>query len=54
MKDIKMRSEFLSGEQYDSLDEAFDAAPWGFVIEVEGGYRAFESLVDAQTWENQK
>jgi len=47
-----MRAEFI---QCDTLAEAQDAAPWAAeIIEVEGGFRAFESVDDYHTWANQQ
>ncbi len=43
-----MRTEFM---QCESLEVGYDAAPWAYlVVEVEGGYRAFESMDDYETW----
>lgn len=37
-----------------SRDLATEAAPWAAeIIPVEGGYRAFESVADADTWRGQ-
>lgn len=46
-----MRSLFI---QCDTLTEAQDAAPWAAeIVEVEGGYLAFESVDDCATWQAQ-
>ena len=47
-----MRQETLEG--CDSEETARDLAPWAaVVIEVEGGYMAFESTTDYETWASQ-
>ena len=47
-----MRTQFLDG--CESEQEAYELAPWAAeVIAVEGGYMAFESVTDAETWRNQ-
>lgn len=34
-----------------SIEEAAKAAPWAAIIfEVQGGYRAYESVTDFQEW----
>lgn len=58
-----MRQQFIAdaelegtfeGKQ-DRMSAAEDAAPWAAsIIRVQGGYMAFESVKDAQTWRNQK
>lgn len=46
-----MRTKFI---QTDSFAEAQEAAPWACeIIEVEGGYMAFESRSGLKTWLNQ-
>lgn len=43
-----MRTQLI---EVDTLEEARDVAPWASkIIEVEGGYLAFESLADYETW----
>lgn len=47
-----MRKEFI---EVETLDQAAEEAPWAAeIIEVEGGYMAFESPDDAETWLNQQ
>lgn len=47
-----MRTEFIEVETYE---EAVDRAPWASeIIEVEGGFLAFESVVDAEIWKKQR
>lgn len=44
------------GDEFDTLPGivVYDA-PWASVaVEVEGGYMAFESVTDYETWNNQK
>lgn len=58
-----MRTLFIETEEIENkqeelectLEEALDAlAPWACkIIEVEGGYHAFESITDYNTWINQ-
>ena len=51
--DDDMRSEFLAGCQ--TAREARKLAPWACVVrKVCGGYMAWESVVDADTWRRQK
>lgn len=46
-----MRTQFIPCE---TLADAQDSAPWAAeIIEVEGGFMAFESPDDAATWRNQ-
>jgi hypothetical protein len=48
-----MRSEFF--ENCETETEARDLAPWAaVVVAVEGGYQAFESTADYETWANQR
>ena len=47
-----MRKEFL---EVNTRKEALKEAPWAAkIIKVVGGYMAFESLQDYETWKNQK
>jgi hypothetical protein len=47
-----MRKEFINAS---SAKQARKLAPWAAkVVKVEGGYLAFESVADAQTWRRQK
>lgn len=47
-----MKTEFL---QVETLAEAQDQAPWAAeIIEVDGGYRAFESTADFEIWNSQQ
>lgn len=47
-----MRQLFLAVE---TLAEAENLAPWAAeIIKVEGGFRAFESVRDAKTWNSQE
>jgi len=49
-----MKTEFISYQTADTREEADKIAPWAAVIvEVGGGWMAFESVQDAATWENQ-
>lgn len=51
-KEIDMRTEFV---EVATKAEAQDACPWASVIvEVEGGFRCFESFVDADIWAGQE
>lgn len=46
-----MRTEFV---QVETREEAENRCPWAAeIIEVEGGFQAFESYADAETWKNQ-
>ena len=48
-----MKNEFLEGCK--SARDARKLAPWAVeVVKVDGGYRAFESVVDAAVWRVQK
>jgi hypothetical protein len=47
-----MRKESINAS---SAKQARKLAPWAAkVVKVEGGYFAFESVADAQTWRRQK
>jgi hypothetical protein len=47
-----MRQQFV---QCDTREEAEKACPWAAeIIEVEGGFRCFESVQDAATWKAQE
>jgi len=47
-----MRSQFIDAK---SVEEAWEWAPWAAVIvNVEGGFMAFESEEDHEVWSNQK
>lgn len=51
-KEIEMRQEFV---QVATQAEAQDACPWAAVIvEVDGGFRCFESVADAEIWAGQE
>jgi len=51
-EEIKMRKEFIEVEK---RKEAIVQAPWAAIIaKAEGGYWAFESLVDYRIWKSQK
>lgn len=46
-----MRRQFV---QAMTTDEAFRLCPWAAtVIPCEGGYMTFESIADAEQWQNQ-
>jgi hypothetical protein len=46
-----MRRELIEAT---SEDEARDKAPWAAtIVKVEGGYMAFESMADYETWRKQ-
>jgi len=43
-----MRSEFVAA---DTIEEAEAACPWAAkIVEVEGGFHAFESIADYEVW----
>jgi hypothetical protein len=47
-----MQSKFI---QCETLEQALDACPWACeIIEVDGGFRCFESVDDAKVWRAQK
>jgi hypothetical protein len=55
-----MRKQFIRDEPtegYDhagSMEQAQEIAPWAAeIVEVEGGYMAFESVADYETWNRQ-
>jgi hypothetical protein len=49
-----MRQTFIPCEEAPTRAEAQDVAPWAAeIIECEGGYMAFESVRDAETWQAQ-
>ena len=48
-----MRKEFIPEHLVPLYSDIFDLCPWAAqVVEVEGGYMAFESLNDAELFEN--
>jgi len=49
-----MRTEFITYQRAGTREEAGAIAPWAAVIvEVGGGWMAFESETDYTTWERQ-
>lgn len=55
-----MRQQFIPFEAPEgqdkaaTIDEARDVAPWAAeIIEADGGWQAFESAADAETWREQ-
>ena len=47
-----MRQQYIRAE---NIEQARDMAPWAAeIVEVEGGYMAFESVADYETWRRQK
>lgn len=47
-----MRQQFVDAK---TLQAAKKAAPWAEkIVKVEGGYHAFESIQDYETWKKQK
>jgi len=53
-----MRQQFVQrrddGLGAETEEEVYEICPWAAeVIEVEGGWRAFESVKDAATWRSQ-
>lgn len=57
-----MRTQFIPNEeavQYgnfaENIEQAQNLMPWAaIVVEVEDGYRGFESVDDHKTWANQQ
>ena len=46
-----MRTEFL---EVETIEQAEQLAPWAAkIVEVDGGYMAFESITDYETWVGQ-
>jgi len=49
-----MRTEFIPFETADTREDVYKIATWAAVIvEVDGGWMAFESETDYTTWERQ-
>ena len=49
-----MKTQFISNDEAQTIDQAYTIAPWACeIIQVEGGYKAFESATDAEIWKNQ-
>lgn len=47
-----MRTLFL---EVKTKKQALKLAPWAAkIVKVEGGFKAFESITDYETWKNQK
>jgi len=52
--EVIMKTEFIPYQRAGTREDAGEIAPWAAVIvEVGGGWMAFESVQDASTWENQ-
>ena len=50
-----MRTSFMDYNEASTLSDAEALAPWACaVIEVDGGWHAFESATDAEMWERQE
>lgn len=50
--DNQMRTQFI---QVETLEEAQAACPWAAeIVEVDGGFQAFESVTDYETWQAQE
>jgi len=50
-----MRQAFIPFADAPTLEDAQDAAPWAAeIIEADGGWQAFESVADADTWRAQQ
>ena len=47
-----MGSYFIEAATMDEAEESAEGA--AVVVEVEGGYMAFDTVTDYETWENQK
>lgn len=45
---------FLPYEDYPTLEDAEDVYPGYIIIEVNGGFGAFETATDLETWEGQE
>ena len=46
-----MKTQFI---QCDTMEQAIEVAPWAaVVVAVDGGYKAFESVADYETWVGQ-
>lgn len=58
-----MRKEFIERDEVEAImkrmdceeeDAVFTLAPWAsFYADADGGFMAFESLSELETWENQ-
>lgn len=58
-----MRKEFIERDEVEAImnrmdceeeDAVFELAPWAsFYADADGGFMAFESLSELETWENQ-
>jgi len=47
-----MRQIFI---EVETEEEAYDYAPWASeIVEVEGGFMAFESITDFEIWKKQE
>lgn len=50
-----MRNEFVRTEDCESEEQVLERCPWAaVVVQVDGGWRCFESIDDARTWKNQQ
>lgn len=49
-----MKTQLILNSEAATIDEAYELAPWAAeIIEIEGGYKAFESITDLHTWQAQ-
>lgn len=50
-----MRRAFVLFDEAPTKADALDVCPWAsVVVKAKGGWWAFESAADYQTWKNQK
>ena len=50
-----MRTIFILIDEAPTFADAEKLAPWAAeIVEVDGGWKAFESIDDADTWSNQE
>jgi hypothetical protein len=49
-----MRQVFIPDTDAETIEQAREVAPWAAeIIECDGGWQAFESPDDAETWQAQ-
>jgi len=49
-----MRTQMIYEDEVNTIQDAYKIAPWAAeIVEVDGGFKAFESAEDAKTWQNQ-
>lgn len=52
---VKIMSKFASQQDYENIDAVRNEYPGAAeIVEVDGGWRVFDTVTDAETWKTQK